>query len=489
MMGKDFLNGKVEPFILSEIKGDYSLQTLDARQLLTHNRLDLAFKLAFLDLINKNEKLAKNIYREDIRSQTLGKFQEFGNHEKNSFDAYCETFKSIYEDVRLNGFNGDKSIIPLCKEGTILNGAHRVASAIRSNSKVTCVQTDQASLICDYKYFYDRNIGSELIETAVQVFIKYADNVYLAFLWPSVDSEKINVEDFFNKIIYKKTLDLTSQGAFNLLIELYKDMDWIGNSSNDFYGARRKLLECFPSATGRVHIVAFQANNLEEVRNIKQCIRAKFNIGYSSIHITDNKSEAFRVGALVFNTNGIHFLNYAKPYKYTELHVLLDKATVELGNEFVSEDFLIDGSSVLNLYGIRKNADIDYIALDDGVPITSFVVEPHDSELKYHLVDKTDLIYNADYFFIYKGFKFVSFAQLFSMKQRRNNQKDRIDIKRMRIFLERKSMLSRFILLGQSFSYQKIKLKRSFIDICLSVLKKLGLHAPLKKIYWSLRNR
>ena len=40
-------------------------------------------------------------------------------------------------------------------------------------------------MFANYQYFYDRNIPSEYIEMAVNKFIEYAENVYIAFLWPS----------------------------------------------------------------------------------------------------------------------------------------------------------------------------------------------------------------------------------------------------------------------------------------------------------------
>jgi len=82
MIKKQDLKNKLEPFIFNKLqKDEYEIQNIDSKKLLTWNRLDLAFKLFYLDNKDKNPELAKKVYKEDIRAQTLGKFVEYGNEE------------------------------------------------------------------------------------------------------------------------------------------------------------------------------------------------------------------------------------------------------------------------------------------------------------------------------------------------------------------------------------------------------------------------
>ena len=79
-MDKKKINDKIDKFIYDKLhKNNYEVEKFKAVDLLTWNRLDLAFKLFYLDNKIKNQELALNVYKEDIRSQTLGEFVERGN--------------------------------------------------------------------------------------------------------------------------------------------------------------------------------------------------------------------------------------------------------------------------------------------------------------------------------------------------------------------------------------------------------------------------
>lgn len=64
---------------------------------------------------------------------------------------------------------------------------------------------------------------------------------------------------------------------------------------------------------------------------------------------------------LVFNANGLHFLNYGQPYKHRSLHQGLSSFSDHLRNNNIAANSIVtDGSAVLSLGGIRKNEAIDY---------------------------------------------------------------------------------------------------------------------------------
>ena len=86
-ISKKDLNGKIEPFLFQELdQSIYQLSEISANSLLTYNRFDLGFKLAFLRLKNTLPEFAEEIYYNDIISQTLGKFKKNRNEKKDSND-------------------------------------------------------------------------------------------------------------------------------------------------------------------------------------------------------------------------------------------------------------------------------------------------------------------------------------------------------------------------------------------------------------------
>lgn len=484
---KKELKNKLEPFIYKKLEQkEYEVFSLNPITLLTWNRLDLAFKLFYLKYKEKVPNLALDIYTHDIRSQTLGSFEEYGSNEKASFDKYLKEFRDIFEDIKSNGFDENKTLIPLSNQGTIINGAHRIASAIYLDKSVSCIKTELDIMTCDYKYFYERKVPENILDIVTQTFIEYAEDAYIAFLWPSENHSKKEVLNKFGNIVYHKKISLTPQGGLNLLIELYKHMDWVGDSNSGFKGVKQKLIECFPSFEA-FDIIVFQSDSIDKVRAIKEEVRQIYNIGFSSIHITDTKEEAVRISKLILNDNGVHFLNYANPYKYKQSKGKIEKFKNLLKNKNMN-NVLLDSSIILSLYGLREARDIDFFINDNQkLNEISGDFEPHDKELKYHDEEKNNLIYNPKYHFWYKGLKYVSFAQLYKMKENRNEKKDKNDCAMMESLIEDNRHKQLIAKMKQSYLYFKIKSSKNIRDFIFRILKTLKLYEIVRYIYRKVR--
>lgn len=187
-MIKNDLKNKVEFFIFNKLKkSNYDVKRVKASNLLTWNRLDLAFKLFYLENKEKNLKLAKKIYRDDIRAQTLGKFVEYGDEkEKNNFEDYVNKFNNLFNSIKNRSFDINTSIIPLSKNGSLINASHRTATSIFLNKDVEFIVTEENTMVADYNYFFKRDVSLNTLDIAVNKFIEYSnENTYLAFLWPS----------------------------------------------------------------------------------------------------------------------------------------------------------------------------------------------------------------------------------------------------------------------------------------------------------------
>jgi hypothetical protein len=481
LVKKETLINKIEPFIYDSLeKENYEVDSLAPDSLLTWNRLDLAFKLFFLKNHRNCSQLAEKVYYEDIRSQTMGGFKEIGNKNKSSFEFYKNQFLSLYQSIVENEFDRDLSIIPLSKNHTIINGAHRSAVSILLKKKVFVIDTEDRDMICDYNYFYERKVPEEIIEIAVNTFIDFAKNIYIAFLWPSgIQNHDQSLKQFKN-ILYKKNLNLSYNGAKNLLFELYKHMDWVDGKG---LSIQKKLLECFPRLD-TLKVIAFQAKDISEVREIKEKVREINGIGFSSIHITDTKEEAQRISDLIFNANGLHFLNHRKNNKNEMFINKINSFKSNLRNHSLNfDDFVLDSGIVLEAYGIRESRDIDCFTLDKNNN-SMLKLDFHDLELVYHKKEKNELIYNPLLNFKYEDLKFVSFMQVFSMKSNRNEKKDRNDINIMKSLIEDAEGLKFEIAkLKQTIYYFQVKVKHMLISPVLKLLRKLGLYNMVRSYY------
>ena len=488
-MKKNELMNKVEPFIFSKLtNSNYDIERLKASDLLTWNRLDLAFKLFYLEVKEKNIELAKKVYRDDIKSQTLGKFVEYGNEEnKANFDDYINKFDILYNDIKNRGFDIDTSIVPLSKNKSLVNGAHRTAASIYLDRDVDCIFTEQNTMVADYNYFFKRDVSVNTLDLVVNKFIEYSnENTYIAFLWPSGKGDNKKAESFFKNIVYKREISLNANGAFNLLVELYKHMDWSGSLEKGFSGIKKKLLECFPTFEPFT-VIVFQSKTIEEVRVIKEKVRQVHKIDFSSIHITDTKEEASRISKLIFNENGIHFLNNSKPYRFGHLLKDLSKLNSYLiKNNCDKNDVILDGSIVLSQYGLRKNADIDYLALVK-LDIDDTNYEANEAKLKFHKIPKEDLIYDPKYFFQFNGFKFLSFQQTYLMKKNRGEDRDKIDCNLMSSLIEKNRFRSFLLAKKQTLFYIKIKYNHKFNVFKFFILRAMSTTVLYKLIRFIYR--
>lgn len=487
---KEHLEGRLEPFLLKKLQQPhYNLISLPAKDLLTWNRLDLAFKLFYLKNKAVLPELAESVYRNDIRSQSLGCFKEPGNEGKDTFHRYIEVFSYLFKGMSHSGFNDTISLIPLSKSGTLMNGAHRVAAAAFLDQEVTCVQLELEPLICDYLYFYRRDVSSQILDMVVNTFIEYANNTYIAFLWPSSAEYFEELESFFSNIVYKKKLSLNKNGLFNLLTQVYAKTPWLGSLEDGFKGARVKCMEC----SGRIDniiVIVFQAESIEEVRSLKEKIRDVVQIGFSSVHITDTKEEAIELGKLLFNENSVHFLNFANPFKYKKAYNHLDQFKELIRKNGAEKDHVaIDGSMVLTMYGIRENLDIDCLTLENIEFQDDDDIEDHSSQLKHHKKTLNDLLLNPKHFFYFYGLKFISLTQLYAMKKTRGEKKDTRDIKLMDSYLTHDTL--RFLIEGirQKTYYLKLRTSRVFMEHAMSFLRKTGLYSPVRSVYRRLRGR
>lgn len=485
IINKAELKKLVEPHFHGELKKElYEVNVKEPHELLTWNRLDIAFKLIYLEYRYTCEFFAKGIYDEHIHALTLGQYIEPGSLEKNSKKKFISGFDRVYENILTNGFDINQSIIPQAGDGSIANGAHRLASAIYAKKPVAGVNIGSTPHVYDYQFFYSRNVSLSSIELAASKFIEAAKNVYVALIWPSAIGRDQDVAELIPNVVYKKNIKLNSNGAKNLLIKVYHTETWLGDSKNRFQGVDGKLVECFKNFNP-IRVIAFQADSLDQVLLIKQRIRNLFNIGKHSIHITDTKEEAIRVSRLMFNENSVHFLNHANPYKYESSNCELSKFQDFIyENQMDNKNTLIDGGLLLSLYGLRESLDIDYLSLTSiQISNDQSGINRHDEDLKYHQEEKASLIHNPLFHFYYDNVKLISFSQLYRMKKARGEKKDINDIKMMDALLSQDRLASCLAKIRQKFYYTKIKLRSKVIVL----LKNLHLYEIVRTAYQKIK--
>ena len=165
-----------------------------------------------------------------------------------------------------------------------------------------------------------------------------------------------------------------------------------------------------------VTFVLVDAKNIDTVKEMKNKIRALFNVGNHSVHINDTHRETVRICKTVFNDNSIHFLNNRKNVLFSNYKRLMDDMTPD-------DNTVITGSTILSLYGLRDCKDIDLIYYNNPP------ADSHNQYLETHYKLTLDQIVNDPrYHLYYNGFKYVSLDVIKNMKKIRNEPKDIVDV-------------------------------------------------------------
>lgn len=419
--------GRIDPATHAALAGrDASLAVKASIPPLTANRFDLAFKLMYLgDGQETRSAFAADAYAAHIRAFSLGRFEEPGDPGKTSLDDYLRSFAELVDALRAHGFDAGRSLVPLASDGSILNGAHRTACAIHLQTPVTTLATGLPPARYDFRYFRDRGVDEVFLDAAALAFMDHAEGCHLALVWPSAEGRDDEIEAILGDVAYRKPVALTSNGAHNLLAEVYSGESWLGPRDENYPGVRGKQVGCF-ARRGPVRAIVFQAQDIDEVRRRKEAVRSLFGLGKDALHITDTREEALRVARLLFNRNGVHFLNFARPNRFTSTAEDLARFSAFLDHHAVPRTSVaIDGGTVLAVYGLRPSNDVDYLG---GPFSTDSRFENHEDYLPYHDLPLSELLDDPRNHFIYGGLKFLSLAQVAAMKRARGERKDRDDL-------------------------------------------------------------
>ena len=125
---------------------------VNPNDLLTHNRLDIAFKYVYLKFKKCIPKFSKELYKHHIYAITNGLYRE-GNTTKDSFQKFVSSFDKTFKSIKENGFDPKISTIPITANNTITNGSHRLASAIYLDKNVQTSTIDEKDSNYNFRFF------------------------------------------------------------------------------------------------------------------------------------------------------------------------------------------------------------------------------------------------------------------------------------------------------------------------------------------------
>ncbi len=408
------------------------VETVAATELLNYRRFDLAAKLIYADFYKKNinSDFGQQIYSNHI--QVINNFQELDASGKTGIMSFLHDFNNLLDSITENGYAED-SLIPIDREGTPIDGSHRVAACIYNNIDIPMAKFPIISYNYSYFNFLQAKFPLVYADACAYEYAKRKTNTYIATVFPAAEGkndELIATLSKYGKIVYQKHIFLQKYGPLHLIRQIYRNEAWLGDWTNNFVGAQHKAKMCFQKS-GAIRTFLIESDSAESMKQCKDDIRELYGISNDSVHINDTHEETILLAQILFNENSVHFLNNADLKYFNNFYKLLERYEHRLKKGDIDPDcFAIDGSTIMAVYGIREARDLDYLHFENedvnfGAP---GYIDSHNFEAKVHQSSIDDIVCNPQNHFYYNGIKFASLDVLKEMKTVRGEAKDLNDV-------------------------------------------------------------
>tara|TARA_B100001057_G_scaffold486432_1_gene567599 strand:+ start:2382 stop:3830 length:1449 start_codon:yes stop_codon:yes gene_type:complete len=482
MIDKSLVEEHLRPFITS----DSRIEFRNSNEFANFDRIDIGIKLFFLKCYEDGNEhrfsTAKAMYLEHIRCFSFGKYFEYGDRSKVTEEDFLNNFVNLYHDMKLNGFNIDKSVVPVSKDQIPINGSHRIAIAILLGYKIPTVQLDLNGTIYGINYFRSRHLKDVVLSTALNNIITHNTALRVGILWPAGADKEHYIRTLINHSFESLEIDLDMNSILNLLTVVYKHEDWMRDSveysKTDIYN---KCFGCLGDRKeGKAFIIFYSEFNQESTLEFKQEIREIVARGKSSIHMADNTDESIEICDLLIGEESRFWLKKVD-FEAAKGLLIRENATLRKIQSKLGSSFLISGSSFVELLGGRKANDIDFVDLSNKRDSTC-----HSNEYRRFGMPVPDYKFGRGSIFSFYKYKFVDFSSIIALKENRSEPKDILDLE----FLHniRLDIRPRFHTKVMTvFRYYKVKSISKCKAVTLNTLTYLGLYKLVRRLYYFIK--
>jgi len=341
-------------------------------------RFDLAAKYIYVKYIDKNinTDFHKNLYEEHIK--TFNNCKELDNGKENIEDFF-KSFNKLIENIKDKGF--DKSFPITYNKNGLTNGAHRLMTSYYFNIE-PFFEKHENELFTHYNYSFFLNREKNPLERfyADSMALEYVNvnkNIRCMVVYPVSNRYRgiQKIRQLINKygyLYYEKEINLSDRGVNNLIKEMYRGEDWIGDMFPRGWSPGGKAQRC--TGKGSTHLLLISMNDTNQLINLKDECRELFKLGKHSLHISDETIDTFRICSSLLNENSIKFLN---------------KGTNDISDKCKKQ--------ILSFFkGNRESICFS----------NPKIVKEMNEEIEINEIVNDEIIFNPKYHFYFNGFKF-----------------------------------------------------------------------------------
>lgn len=404
------------------------------RSILSPHRLDIPVRYLFIkgcyysDLY-QDPAYYKILYQKYFYERTSGLEPD---KSKKSLNEYVSSFEDLIESFSERGYDGDP--IPISRKNKIpLDGAHRLTCCHYFDVYPKVKWVNKQGLKIDYNWFSNNNFSRGELNEIVRTYCELIDyNVVGFILWSPVASKWDDISQTISEnfdIIMDKTFSLSKDNFPDIIRDIYShDQGIIPSKTIDEkiscllnHGSEFKLL--LATDIGNNKPIWDKAHSIKyDIREDYKAISESTKHNYTIVHCTDNTTDSQNLINTLLSENNIRMASMRKGKNIRQEfhHWLMEYEKVLAQEEIDTEESCIVGSSVLELLGIRKSTDVDFIlsenvreskypdkslSLSENVDLAS--ANYHKTNRSTEIITDDQIIFNPEYHFRYRGLKFA----------------------------------------------------------------------------------
>lgn len=286
---------------------NYLTYKMNPKELINPRRIDLIVKYYYIKSRETGEdvEFAKELYGKHIEAFTDGTFEEHGNKEKNSLDKYLEIFDELIDSFKEEGFNAERSVLPIGGNNELLDGSHRTACALYFETEVTVMKFPELSVDYGFDFFRRRLLDEMYLDFIAKEYVRLNEAVSTLVVWPIVGTKKnkqfieAEIKRQGAQIIYHKSYHMTREALEDFVFTIYRQEHWVGFNLENFHGVKEKASFGYDEK-GQLILYVLEGISFEQLDRIKEKLRADFQVGKSSIHTGDTHEESVEMVNFMF---------------------------------------------------------------------------------------------------------------------------------------------------------------------------------------------
>lgn len=402
---------------------------LEPRGLVSGNRLDVFARTGFVRDRRDGElgNWSRSLYRNFLMASGVDG-HGFENGTRSTLADYFRNFEQLIDSLHSGGFKSEISSIPLSKQG-ITNGAHRLAIALELGMRVHIENSDEIFSPYDYRWMRRRGLASLFVDAMAFELISYTPMARATVIF---GQEKQIIDAIENEllesaeIIIRKQIQLSEIGKRRSVQLCYDHNSWWKNTHLEKLTAER-----FPQGESHLDVIFSLEKHVGNVRDRKTLLRRILPTGHFErrIHGSDEYFDTFYLAECLLNQNSIDFLNSSPIGSESRILSALGGNLICRNPSETSRDWCIDGSSTLEIHGLRMAKDLDFITLPNSMQPAELlnIAELHNDSYQSGVVEFSQVIRDPRKHLRFKGIKFISLAALMQIKFQQKDSKAVVD--------------------------------------------------------------